>query len=68
MVAALYPLASKRSSDKVWQSVLVTAAAAGAIVLALFAQAPPPVPSDVDAGRVIFEGQGKCLSCHKVGE
>lgn len=43
-------------------------AAAGAIVLALFAQAPPPAPSEVDAGRLIFEGKGKCLSCHRMGE
>lgn len=34
----------------------------------LFAQAPPPVPSEVDTGRVIFEGKGQCLSCHRVGE
>lgn len=67
-MAALYLLDSKRSSDKVWQSVLMTAAAAGAIVLALFAQAPPPALSDVDAGRAIFEGKGKCLSCHRLGE
>ena len=43
--------------------------AAGAFfALALFAQAPPPAPSEVDAGRVIFEDKGQCLSCHRVGE
>lgn len=47
----------------------MTPAAAGAILaLALFAQAPPPVPADVDAGRALFEGKGLCLSCHRVGE
>ena len=67
MVAALYPLALTRSSDKVWQSVLMIAA--GAIfALALFAQTPPPAPSGVDAGRVLFEGKGQCLSCHTVGD
>jgi precorrin-6B methylase 2/mono/diheme cytochrome c family protein len=35
---------------------------------ALFAQLPPPVSTDVDAGRVLFEGKGQCLSCHTVGE
>jgi precorrin-6B methylase 2/mono/diheme cytochrome c family protein len=45
----------------------MTAAAAGAIfALALFAQAPPPAQSDVDAGRLLFEGKGQCLSCHRV--
>ena len=43
--------------------------AAGAILtLTLFAQAPPPAPSAVDAGRAIFEGKGQCLSCHRMGE
>ena len=42
---------------------------AGAIfAFALFAQLPPPVSTDVDAGRVLFEGKGQCLSCHTVGE
>ena len=27
---------------------------------------PPPAPTDVDAGRVLFEGKGQCLSCHRV--
>jgi len=67
MVAALYPLALKRSSDKVWQSVLMIAA--GPIfLLAFFAQLAPPVPSEVDAGRVLFEGKGQCLSCHRDGD
>src|SRR5687768_898142 len=35
-------------------------------VMALFAQAAPPAPSDVDAGRALFEGKGQCLSCHRV--
>ena len=30
------------------------------------AQAAPPAPSDVDAGRGLFEGKGQCLSCHRV--
>ena len=38
------------------------------LTLALFAQAPPPAPSAVDAGRAIFEGKGQCLSCHRIGE
>lgn len=43
--------------------------AAGAIfALALFAQVPPPAPSDVDAGRAVFEGKGQCLSCHRIQE
>ena len=42
---------------------------AGAIfAFALFAQLPPPVSTDVDAGRVLFEGKGQCLSCHMVGD
>jgi precorrin-6B methylase 2/mono/diheme cytochrome c family protein len=60
-------LASKRSSDKVWQSVPMTSSTAGAIVLlALSAQLPPPVPTDVEAGRALFEGKGQCLSCHRI--
>jgi precorrin-6B methylase 2 len=44
-------------------------AAAGAIfLLALSAQAPPPAPLDTDAGRVLFEGTGQCLSCHRVAD
>jgi ubiquinone/menaquinone biosynthesis C-methylase UbiE len=34
----------------------------------LSAQAMPPSPSDVDAGRVLFEGKGQCLSCHRVAD
>ena len=30
------------------------------------AQVAPPAPSDVDAGRGLFEGKGQCLSCHRV--
>lgn len=37
-------------------------------LLALFAQLPPPLTSDVDAGRTVFEGKGQCLSCHRVGD
>ena len=37
-------------------------------ILALFAQVPPPAASDVEAGRVVFEGRGQCLSCHRVGD
>jgi SAM-dependent methyltransferase len=47
----------------------MTAAAVGAILsLTLFAQAPPPAAPDVEAGRIIFEGKGQCLSCHRLGE
>ncbi|MEO5741800.1 MAG: class I SAM-dependent methyltransferase [Vicinamibacterales bacterium] len=38
------------------------------LALSLFAQLPPPAPPDVDAGRVLFEGKGQCLSCHRIGE
>jgi precorrin-6B methylase 2/cytochrome c553 len=45
----------------------MTVTAAGALVLiALAAQAAPPAPADVDAGRAVFEGKGQCLSCHRV--
>ena len=41
--------------------------AAGLIVmLAMSAQAAPPVPAEVDAGRALFEGKGRCLTCHQV--
>jgi ubiquinone/menaquinone biosynthesis C-methylase UbiE len=51
----------------------MTVATAGALVTlalsaALSAQAAPPAPSDVDAGRVLFEGKGQCLSCHRVAD
>jgi precorrin-6B methylase 2 len=40
---------------------------AGAIfLLALSAQLPPPAPTDVEAGRGLFEGKGQCLSCHRI--
>src|SRR5215203_213091 len=40
---------------------------AGAIAwLAFAAQVPPPAAADADAGRVIFEGRGQCLSCHRI--
>jgi ubiquinone/menaquinone biosynthesis C-methylase UbiE/mono/diheme cytochrome c family protein len=42
--------------------------AAGAIAwLAFSAQVPPAVAADADAGRVLFEGKGQCLSCHRIG-
>ena len=41
--------------------------AAGAIAwLAFAAQVPPPAAADADAGRIIFEGRGQCLSCHRI--
>ncbi len=40
--------------------------AAALFAIALSAQAAPPVPSDVDAGRALFEGKGQCLTCHRV--
>jgi precorrin-6B methylase 2 len=40
--------------------------AAALFVIALSAQAAPPVAADVDAGRALFEGKGQCLSCHRV--
>jgi hypothetical protein len=43
--------------------------AAGAVfVLALAAQVLPPPPTDVEAGRGLFEGKGQCLSCHRIGD
>ena len=57
----------KRSSDKVWQSVLMIAPAT-MLALALFAQIPPPAASDVEIGRGLFEGKGQCLSCHRIGD
>jgi ubiquinone/menaquinone biosynthesis C-methylase UbiE/mono/diheme cytochrome c family protein len=52
-----------------WQSVPMTFAFAGPLLaLALSAQLPPPAPSDVDAGRVLFEGKGQCLSCHRMAD
>jgi precorrin-6B methylase 2/mono/diheme cytochrome c family protein len=56
-----------RSSDKVWQSVLMIAAGA-ILALVLSAQTAPPAPSEAEAGRVLFEGKGQCLSCHRVGD
>ncbi|HUP40535.1 MAG TPA: class I SAM-dependent methyltransferase [Vicinamibacterales bacterium] len=41
-------------------------AAAGALLLMAFAQAAPPAPADVAAGRALMEGTGQCLSCHRV--
>lgn len=38
------------------------------LALALFAQIPPPAASDVEIGRVLFEGKGQCLSCHRIGD
>ena len=38
------------------------------VAFALFAQLPPPAPSDVDAGRAVFEGKGQCLSCHRMAD
>ena len=46
----------------------MTAAAGTILTLTLLAQVAPPAPPDVDAGRVLFEGRGRCLSCHRVGE
>lgn len=47
----------------------MTGNAAGALLaLALFAQATPPAPVDVDAGRAVFEAKGQCLSCHRMGD
>jgi predicted methyltransferase len=39
---------------------------AAMFVLALSAQLPPPAVSDVEAGRVLFEGKGQCLACHRI--
>jgi SAM-dependent methyltransferase len=41
-------------------------AVGGIFMLALAAQLPPPAPRDVDAGRVLFQRKGQCLSCHRV--
>ena len=40
--------------------------AAAFFLIALSAQLAPPSPSDVEAGRALFEGKGQCLSCHRV--
>ena len=32
------------------------------------AQVAPPAPADADAGRALFEGKGRCLTCHRVEE
>ena len=42
--------------------------AAAFVLLALRTQLPAPAASDVDAGRVVFEGKGNCLSCHRVAD
>jgi ubiquinone/menaquinone biosynthesis C-methylase UbiE len=39
-----------------------------AFLFALSAQLPPPMPADVTAGRVLFEGKGQCLSCHTMAD
>jgi ubiquinone/menaquinone biosynthesis C-methylase UbiE/mono/diheme cytochrome c family protein len=44
------------------------ASAAAALLIALSAQLPPPAAADVTAGRVLFEGKGQCLSCHRMSE
>ena len=42
---------------------------AGAVcILAFSAQLPPPVAADVTAGRVLFEGTGQCVTCHRMAE
>lgn len=58
----------------------MTVAAAGFIVMfamsghavaamgAPAAQLAPPAPADVDTGRALFEGRGRCLTCHRVEE
>jgi precorrin-6B methylase 2 len=45
---------------------MTSPAVVASLVIALFAQTAPPVRSDVDAGRTLFEGKGRCLSCHRV--
>jgi predicted methyltransferase/mono/diheme cytochrome c family protein len=47
---------------------LTTAGAILVLAMSGHPQAVPPVPSDVDAGRGLFEGKGQCLSCHRVLE
>ncbi len=44
----------------------MTFTAAGALLFMAFAQAAPPAPADVDAGRAVLEGKGQCLSCHRI--
>src|SRR5687768_13468830 len=41
---------------------------AAAAFAAPAAQVAPPAPADVDAGRAVFEGKGRCLTCHRVEE
>src|SRR5688500_6242237 len=65
-MGVLYPLDSKRSRDKVVEMI-----GAGLIVLlAMAAQSVPPagVSADAAAGKVLFEGRGRCLTCHVVDE
>jgi precorrin-6B methylase 2/mono/diheme cytochrome c family protein len=45
---------------------MTVTAAAALFFIALSAQAVPPSPSDVEAGGALFEGNGRCLSCHRV--
>src|SRR5688500_370597 len=46
----------------------MTLTAAGFIMMFMSAQAAPPVPADVDAGQALFEGKGRCLTCHRIEE
>ena len=47
---------------------MTVTAVAALFAIALSAQAAPPAPSDVDAGRELFEGKGQCLSCHRIAD
>ena len=45
---------------------MVFSAAGVILAFALSTQLPPPPPSDVDAGRGLFEGKGQCVACHRI--
>jgi predicted methyltransferase len=61
-----------RSRDKVVQLVQMNSVAAGLIYLtalgAGFTQTPPQAAVQGSPGRVLFEGRGRCLTCHMVDE
>src|SRR3990170_2980596 len=42
--------------------------AVAVFLIALSAQVAPPASSEVDAGRILFEGKGRCLTCHRIEE
>lgn len=47
---------------------MILTAAGAMFLVAVSAQLPPPAPTDVEAGRGLFEGKGQCLSCHRISD